>query len=107
MPTLAAEDLDVIERRAAALGDCRLIVFDPISAYIAGRDSDVRRALTPLRDLAARLGAAVLLITHHSKRAHPPPTASTACSARSRTSASAAPTSCSSRTPTTPPAIAG
>ena len=45
-----------------------MIVFDPISAYIGGRDSDVRRALTPLRDLAARLGAAVVLITHHRKR---------------------------------------
>ena len=68
MPTLSAEDLEVIERRAAALGDCRLIVFDPISAYIAGRSNDVRRALAPLGDMAERLGAAVLLITHHSKQ---------------------------------------
>ncbi len=67
MPTLSAENLDVIERRAAALADCRLIVFDPISAYINGRNSDVRRVLAPLRDIAARLGAAVVLITHHSK----------------------------------------
>ena len=68
MPTLSAEDLEVIERRAAALGDCRLIVFDPISAYIGGRSNDVRRALAPLRDMAERLGAAVVLITHHSKQ---------------------------------------
>jgi hypothetical protein len=67
MPTLAAEDLAAIERKAAELGDCRLIVFDPISAYI-GRNADVRRALGPLRDMAERLNAAVLLITHHSKQ---------------------------------------
>jgi hypothetical protein len=68
MPTASAEDLRAIERRAAALGDCRLIVFDPVSAYLVGREADVRRALCPLNDMAGRLGAAGLLITHHSKR---------------------------------------
>jgi hypothetical protein len=66
MPTLSGDDLEVIERRAAALGDCRLIVFDPISAYLA-RGADVRRALAPLGDMAIRLGATVVLITHLSK----------------------------------------
>jgi hypothetical protein len=68
MPTASAEDLRAIERRAAALGDCRLIVFDPVSAYISGRDADVRRALGPVKDMAGRLGAAVLLINHLGKR---------------------------------------
>jgi putative DNA primase/helicase len=68
MPTASAEDLRAIERRAAALGNCRLIVFDPVSAYLGGREADIRRALGPLRDMAERLGAAVVLITHHSKR---------------------------------------
>ncbi len=66
-PTLSAEDLEAIERCAIALGDCRLIVFDPITEYLCGRNTDVRRALAPLRDMAARLGAAILLITHHNK----------------------------------------
>jgi hypothetical protein len=66
-PTLSAEDLEAIERCAMALGDCRLIIFDPITEYLSGRNTDVRRALAPLRDMAARLGAAILLITHHNK----------------------------------------
>ncbi len=51
---------------AAALGDCRLIVVNPISAYIR-RNADVRRTLAPLQDMAERLGMAVVLITHHNK----------------------------------------
>jgi putative DNA primase/helicase len=68
MPTLSADDVAAIERSAAALGDCRLIVFDPVSAYLGGRNADVRGMLAPLRDMAERLGAAVLLITHHNKQ---------------------------------------
>jgi hypothetical protein len=67
MPTLSAVDLQAIERSAAELGDCRLIVFDPITAYL-GRNADVRRALTPLRNMARRLDATILLITHHNKQ---------------------------------------
>jgi hypothetical protein len=71
MPTVSADDLKIIERRAAALGDCRLIVFDPISAYLGGRadhrNADLRRLLAPLKDMAERLGAAVVLVTHHNK----------------------------------------
>jgi hypothetical protein len=67
MPTVHPHDLQVIERHAAELGDCRLIVFDPITAYI-GRNADVRQALAPLGDMAERLGATVGLVTHHNKR---------------------------------------
>jgi hypothetical protein len=66
-PTLSPEDLAAIERGAAELGDCRLIVFDPITAYLSGRGADVRRALEPVQEMAERLGATVLLITHHNK----------------------------------------
>jgi putative DNA primase/helicase len=66
-PTASAADLRAIERRAAELGDCRLIVFDPITAYL-GRNVDARRALEPLKQMAARLNATVLLITHLNKR---------------------------------------
>jgi putative DNA primase/helicase len=68
MPTLSAQDIQAIERRAVELGDCRLIVFDPITAYVHVRGSAVRRALEPLREMAERLGIAVLLITHLSKQ---------------------------------------
>ncbi len=111
MPTVHPQDLRVIERQAAELGDCRLIVFDPITAYLGGPDGqrggDTRRVLAPLNDMARRLGAAIVLVTHHNKRVPRVPTANTACSAISRLSASAAPTSCSSRTPTTRPAGVG
>jgi hypothetical protein len=72
MPSVQPEDLRVIERHAARLGDCRLIVFDPISAYLGGPDvnrgTDLRRVLMPLAEMARRLGAAVVLVTHHNKR---------------------------------------
>jgi putative DNA primase/helicase len=71
LPTLSPEDLQAVEQYATALGDCRLIVFDPISAYVgaaANRESDLRRALAPLKQMAERLGVAILLVTHHNKR---------------------------------------
>jgi hypothetical protein len=66
-PTLSPGDLAALERGAAELGDCRLIVFDPITAYLSGRGADVRRSLEPVQEMAERLGATVLLITHHNK----------------------------------------
>jgi hypothetical protein len=49
----------------------RLIVIDPLSAYLGGVDShsnaEVRGMLTPLVTLAARLGVAVLCVTHLRK----------------------------------------
>jgi putative DNA primase/helicase len=71
LPTLSPQDLQAVEQYATALGDCRLIVLDPISAYVgaaANRESDLRRALAPLKQMAERLGAAILLVTHHNKR---------------------------------------
>jgi hypothetical protein len=72
MPTVDPDDLRMIERQAAELGDCRLIVFDPITAYLGGGDGDrgtgLRRVLARLKDMAHRLGAAVVLVTHHNKR---------------------------------------
>ena len=68
MPTLSPADLGAIECRAAELGDCRMIVFDPVSAYVGGPGLDVRRVLKPLADMAGRLNAAVVLIAHHNKQ---------------------------------------
>jgi len=70
LPSLRA-DIDVITAVAAQLGDCRLIVIDPVSAYLKGVDDNrnavLRGVLTPLYRLAERLGAAVVLVSHLRK----------------------------------------
>jgi putative DNA primase/helicase len=67
-------DLPALEEAIAATPDCRLIVIDPISAYLGGKDShknaEIRGLLTPLTDLAAKTNAAVLAVTHLSKGAN-------------------------------------
>jgi archaellum biogenesis ATPase FlaH len=71
-----------LERDAAALEeaidqtpDCRLVIIDPISAYLGGTDShknaDIRGLLTPLSQLAQRRRVAVLAVTHLNKSAGP------------------------------------
>ena len=50
-----------------------LVVLDPIMSFLSGkhdshRDQDVRRALTPLVELAQRTNCAVLAVMHQNKR---------------------------------------
>jgi len=70
IPSLRA-DIDAITAAASGLGDCRLIVVDPVSAYLKGIDDNrnavLRGALSPLKTLAERLGAAVVLVSHLTK----------------------------------------
>ena len=53
------------------LKDCRLVVIDPISAYMgrtdSHKDADVRGVLAPLQVLAARRGVAVVVVAHLNK----------------------------------------
>lgn len=55
----------------AAIGDVALLVVDPISAYLGATDShrnaEVRALLAPLSDMAARLGVAVVAVSHLNK----------------------------------------
>ena len=66
-------DIDALDRLIASLLECRLIVIDPLSAYLGGtdthRNSDVRAMLAPLSDLAARHGVTVLCVSHLNKGA--------------------------------------
>ena len=70
-PCLLA-DIDAITAAAAKLEDCRLIVIDPVSAYLRGvdenRNAALRGVLTPLKRLAERLGAALVLVSHLTKK---------------------------------------
>jgi putative DNA primase/helicase len=70
-----ATDIDRLEQGLAELGDCRLVVIDPISAYLKGVDTynniAVRHHLLKLSDLAERYGAAFLLVSHQRKSGAP------------------------------------
>jgi hypothetical protein len=61
-------DLAALERAVRKIGDVRLIVIDPLSAYVGGsaRSAAYRRTLTGLHDLADRTGAAVVAIVRFS-----------------------------------------
>ena len=52
--------------------DAKLLVIDPVTAYLSetintNNDASVRRATTPLTDLAQRTGTAILLVRHLNK----------------------------------------
>ena len=64
-------DLRYVDQAIEETPDCRLVIIDPISAYLGRTDShknaDVRGVLAPLAELASRHGVAVLAVTHLSK----------------------------------------
>ncbi|HWM83571.1 MAG TPA: AAA family ATPase [Pseudolabrys sp.] len=64
-------DVALLEAKAKEIGDVRLIVIDPISAYMGGADGNgnvaTREALEPIANMANRLGIAVLAVTHLNK----------------------------------------
>lgn len=67
------QDIADLRERALQIGDVRLIIIDPPSAYLGSKvdsykDSDVRRVLMPLGTLAQDTGAMILLIVHLNKR---------------------------------------
>lgn len=70
LPSLRA-DIDSIEAAIRRVGDCRLVVVDPVSAYLAGaddhRNAELRGVLSPLKALAERTDVAVILVTHLNK----------------------------------------
>lgn len=65
-----ATDADALATALAVIPDVRLLIVDPISSAVAGdshKNTEVRRGLQPLVDLAAKHRCALLGITHLSK----------------------------------------
>ena len=64
-------DVDLLEREVGQIGTVRLIIIDPISAYMGGADGngnvETREVLEPLAEMANRLGIAVVAVTHLNK----------------------------------------
>jgi hypothetical protein len=64
-------DLPILEQAIERMPNCKLVVVDPVSAYMGGADShkdaEVRGVLAPLATMAAKRGFAVLAITHLRK----------------------------------------
>lgn len=69
-------DLPALEAAIRKVDDCRLVVIDPITAYLGRTDShvnaEVRGLLGPLADLAARHRVAVVAVTHLNKSGNGP-----------------------------------
>lgn len=65
-----SREMAALQAEAARVGNVRLIIIDPIVNAVAGdshKNSETRRSLQPLVDLAASIGAALVGITHFSK----------------------------------------
>ena len=64
-------DVDLLEAKAREIGALRLIIVDPISAYMGGADGngnvETREVLEPLAEMADRLRIAVVAVTHLNK----------------------------------------
>lgn len=65
-----ARDVDKLAAAVAGIDNLAMIVVDPLVSAVSGdshKNAEVRRGLAPLVDLAARLDAALIGITHYSK----------------------------------------
>jgi hypothetical protein len=62
-------DIAIIERAIEQVA-AKLFIVDPLSAFMHGdpnKDSDVRKALTPLAEMAQRTAVAVVVVRHFNK----------------------------------------
>lgn len=66
-----SDDMGLLEKSLESNPDIKLLIIDPISAYMGRADShkaaDVRGVLAPLQDIAQKHGIAVLAISHLNK----------------------------------------
>lgn len=65
-----ARDMKALQAAAEKVGNVRLLIVDPIVSAVTGdshKNTETRRALQPLVDMAANMNAALIGITHFSK----------------------------------------
>jgi len=66
-----SEDLAAMEQAILDVPDCRLVVIDPITAYLGAADShknaEIRGLLAPLSEIASRRRVAIVAVTHLRK----------------------------------------
>lgn len=66
-------DLSLLEKKLTAQPDTRLVIIDPVTAYLGRADShknaEVRALLAPLSGLAAQYRVAIVIVTHLNKNA--------------------------------------
>lgn len=70
VPFDPARDLPKLQAAIERVGGIKLLIVDPVVSAVSGdshKNTEVRRALQPLVDMAAACGCAVLGITHFSK----------------------------------------
>ncbi|MGD1041492.1 MAG: AAA family ATPase [Sedimentisphaerales bacterium] len=68
-------DLSALQQAVRSRKDTKLVVIDPLSAYLGGRidshkDAEVRSVLRPLVELAEQCSVAVVGVTHLNKNAN-------------------------------------
>ena len=66
-----ATDMPQLREAVRQVDDCRLVIIDPISAYLGNTDShkdaQVRGLLAPLSELASDMGVAIISVAHLNK----------------------------------------
>ncbi|CAG4891453.1 AAA family ATPase [Paraburkholderia gardini] len=65
-----SRDMLALQEQCQRIGNVRLIIVDPVVTAVTGdshKNTETRRALQPLVDLAANMNAALVGITHFSK----------------------------------------
>jgi hypothetical protein len=72
-----ATDMPALEAAIQAVPDCKLVIIDPITAYLGGdtdshNNGEIRGLLAPLAALAAKYGVALVLVTHLTKNPNVP-----------------------------------
>lgn len=63
-------DMAALAEKARSIGDVRILLLDPVVGAVTGdgnTNTEVRRSLQPIVDLAAEIGAVAIGITHLSK----------------------------------------